>query len=152
MKQRNKTRSFTNRLLIISSSVYFFLAGVMVSVSVNLYTGIFSSDTAPHRWIQITAAVILTAISALLWSLLAWRLEELQRVLSASKGAVGDRIETWSVLISGKRRRLIVLFWGGIIAAAVGLVLLPLKTEFPKTAAPGPTPIGSPSDSPRPSQ
>lgn len=118
-----------NRLLLISSNIYFFLAGVFVSVAVNLYTGLLSADTRPVRWIQISIAVTFTLVSALIWSVLAWQLEERQGTVGATTGSFGDRLQTWSIVLSGKRGRLIALFWGAVITAVIGLAALSIDVR-----------------------
>src|SRR5436190_24253647 len=94
--------SGTDKLLTLNPNIYSFFSGAMISVSVNLYTGIFSNDTAPSRWLQVLAATLLTAASSVFWGLLAWRLEAIQKLMSLSS----DAGQAWTLLMQPKRTKL----------------------------------------------
>ena len=140
MVNQPKRRSLSERLLKTKASVYSFLSGALLAISVNLYTGIFCSDLLPLRWKQVLAATVLTALSALLWALLAWKLEEVQDAFASSRsGVVGSEEEAWDLLIKHRRTGLLTLFSSATLVAVGGLVVVPFGIKVPvvtETASP----------------
>ena len=122
-----------------NSGIYSFLSGAFISVSVNLYTGILSSDVAPARWKLVLVATVLTGLSSLAWALLFWRLDELQRIYANTKGSLANPMEAWELLIGHRRRRLLALFVAATLAALLGLLALPIGIQIPKVAGKGET-------------
>ena len=95
MRQKISTKLMNSmaELLRLSPNYFSFLGGIVIGASINIYTGIFVTDTRPTKWIFLLIASILLFVSGLYWTRIALRLEKLhnapewvQNVSDASAG------------------------------------------------------------------
>ncbi len=90
----------------LSPNFYAFLGGVFISASVNLYTGVFAGETIPSRWKIILASALLAFISGMLWSMIAWNLETINRLTITQSPEFVDEQAIWRKLIIAQMPKL----------------------------------------------
>ena len=123
------------KLVKLNTNYYSFLSGVFISVSINLYTGVFSGDDIPARWMVLLASALLTLVSSLFWAIIAWELDSIQTLALSDAPDWIESIDTLKNLAIQKQRKLLVYFIISIVAALAGLGILPLGYELSKTGA-----------------
>src|SRR5438067_1285192 len=103
-------RSMILRLLRVNANFYYFLSGVFLTISINLYTGIFSSNELPGRWKVLITSIILTLVSSLFWSAIAWELDAVQKLVISESPGWMDSDTMLLKLTSQKRFRLLFFY------------------------------------------
>jgi hypothetical protein len=80
------------RLFDVNPSAFLLLSTVFLAEFVNLFTVLFASEPRPKRVAELGAATVLAAISATLWAIVAWRLDQIDRIAqSDDAGLLGHR-------------------------------------------------------------
>ncbi len=101
--------SLKGRFLVLfnlSPNFYAFLGGVFISTAVNLYTGVFAAETIPLRWKTVLISALLAFISGMLWSVIAWNLETINRLTITQSPEFVDEQKIWRKLILARLPRL----------------------------------------------
>jgi uncharacterized membrane protein len=111
-------------LVRVESTHYSFLSGVFIALGVNLYTGVFASDTVPRRWLIILMAAGLSAVSSVAWMLLSWTCDPIQKTASYAKPKGVDRDDTYRALVKSHQYRILLYFAIAVIAAGVAMAVL----------------------------
>jgi hypothetical protein len=110
-------RRFFILLFRLHYGVYIFLSAIFISQSINLFTSIFAVDSPPARYRILMVSASFSLLSAVFWTILAWRLEAIERV---SYGAASQSaLTTWQSLINSVVIQLVIL-----LSIALGLSIL----------------------------
>jgi hypothetical protein len=72
-------KRIANRLLLLDGNVYAFVSATMLSVSVNVYTGLFSTAELPTRWMPLSVSAATSALAAWCFGRMAWVITEWRR-------------------------------------------------------------------------
>lgn len=109
----------------INPNIYIFLSAIFVAQFVNLFTSVFGADKRPDRYVELSVSAALALLSGVIWSLLAWQLEAIERVAYAGdQGGEGASRKTWEDLAVAVQFRLVSLFILGLTAGICSLVVL----------------------------
>ena len=121
MRQKISTKLMNSmaELLRLSPNYFSFLGGIVIGASINIYTGIFVTDTRPTKWIFLLIASILLFVSGLYWTRIAWRLEKLHNAPEWVQ-----KKEEWRTLQSSELRKFVIYFAAACITAVAGLLIL----------------------------
>lgn len=117
--------------LRINANYYSFLSGVFIAVSINLYTGIFSSDQVPTRWLFLIISTILTFISAAFWAIISWEIDAIQKLVLVDSPDYVDENELLRKFATEKRFKIVSYFVIAIMSAVLGLIILLLGYDQP---------------------
>lgn len=110
--------------------LYSFLGGVFVSISANVFTGVFGGDTIPERSTQLLAASGLLFFAGSLWMWCGHLVEQLHRKIESEIKILGrSRSDAESEIISGERAPCVIAL------VAVTFSLIGLLTLIPFAAS-----------------
>lgn len=112
------------KLVRINTNYYSFLSGVFISLSINLYTGVFSGEEISPRWRVILLSSFLTFISSFCWIFVSWKLDPIQKLATSESPQGINPEQTYKALLSGNEISLSIIFTGGMISAIIGLIVL----------------------------
>lgn len=121
---------FWSSVTKVNHNYYSFLSGVMISISLEIYIELFSGETIPNNWFLSLGIAILSFISALNWSIIAWTLASIQNLVYKESPDFMNVDEIWSKVISKKLPTIKKLFWAAIISLLIGILFFPLKIIF----------------------
>lgn len=111
-------------LFNLSPNFYAFLGGVYVSTAVNLYTGVFAGEAIPTRWRTILLSALLALVSGILWSVIAWNLEMVNRLAIIQSPEFIDEQKIWKKLLIGRLPKLIIGLIGALSCAIISSIAL----------------------------
>ena len=114
------------RLAKVSSNYYSFISGVFIALSINLYTGIFSGEQVPTRWRIILASSVLAFVSSVCWSIVAWKLDPIQKLAISESPKAIHPDQTYKALLEGKVLQFTSFFSIAALSAVLGLAVLVL--------------------------
>ena len=114
------------RILRSSPSYFAFLSGVVITVSLDLFLGIFSGEELPSRWLVMLICSILTFISALLWTIIALKLETIQSLAFVEAPKWMEIDDVWQKLITPELPTFRIYLAAAVASAAIGLAVLPI--------------------------
>lgn len=126
--KKEKLQISHSRLLVLlrlNPAYYSFVSGIFISVSINLYTGIFSSNDIPLTWLTLLISAVATLVSSIFWTLIALDLDRLRRLAYTD---LDDSYEILDKLILTPRnlRKLRRYFLMAFLMAVIGFASLPL--------------------------
>lgn len=122
--ERMSRNSIIISILNLSPNYYSFLGGVFISAAINLYTGVFASEVIPTRWRTILLSALLAFLSGVLWSIVAWNLEKINRLAIAQSPEFVDEQVIWRKLVLSKLPKLTINLICAFLCAAISSIIL----------------------------
>lgn len=143
MKTKYHPKEWLLRMLQINPGLFSLFSGMSIASAINFYTGIFSADQLPNKWLILLSASLLMLVASICWAVLYWKLDALRALERSS----GQRI-TWDKLIAPKFKSVTSYLVCGICATVAGLGILPLsiinrQAASTNQAVETPTTVGS---------
>ena len=107
-------------------------------MGVGLVTFVVEPMQFPDRWKELLGGVVLSVIFGIFWTILGWRLDEIQRIAIRDAPHWVDDEAVWKEIIKSRNSGLIIL-WLLAVLCCVGAFGLLLATS--KGASVGTAPI-----------
>lgn len=109
-------------------AIYVFLGGVFVSMGLGFVSSIVTPTRFPDRWEVLLWASGLSLASGMFWTILGWRLDDLQRVAIKNAPRWVDDDAVWEEFVQPLRARLGTYLMLAVICG-VGAFLVLLATS-----------------------
>ncbi len=107
-------------------AIYAFLGGIFVSMGMGFVSSVVTPSKFPDRWAVLFGAAGLAVVSGSLWTILGWRLDELQRVAIREAPSWVDDKSVWQNVIKPLKSRMIAFVILAMLTGigACGILLL----------------------------
>ena len=119
--------SFFKNLARVNHNYYAFISGVVITVSLDLFMGLFSENQLPAGWYILLISSFLTLISSLFWSVIAWQLDALQGLVYRDAPDFVDIDTIWNEVVTPKLKDLKKYYLVALFCLILGLAFLPFR-------------------------
>lgn len=122
-------KNILDALFRISPIFYSFLSGLFITVSVNIYTSIYSPDVLSKYYKALLISSGFCLASGIILIILSIKLDSLQSL--AKKAPNGyDKGSVWQGLLNKDKQRLVAFLISAILLALIGMLLLLIKKNI----------------------
>lgn len=67
-------------LYLIHPGYFSLISGILLSSSINFFTGIYGADQKPNKWQVLLISTGLSLVSAIVWAVIGWNIDKTQRL------------------------------------------------------------------------
>lgn len=121
--------TFGRKILTIDGNVFAFISATFLSVSVNIYTGIFASTELPERYTVLLICAATSAISAWYWGRLSWLTTGWQRAQANRPHALSEVAVTEALAEKYGYGKIAWLFSFALMFGIVCILTLPIGVK-----------------------
>ena len=121
---------FFARIARIDHNYYAFISGVVISLSLEIFMNVLLDENIPKHWPVLVATGVLSFLSSLLWSMIAWDLDSIQNLAFREAPDFVDVDAVWTELLSPRLPKLKAYFLLATVSFGASLALIPLKFVF----------------------
>ncbi len=120
----NKLIKYISR---VNHNYYAFISGVVITVSLDLFMSLFSENQLPDGWIILVFSSLITLVSSLFWSIIAWQLDSIQSLVYRDAPDFVDVNAIWDEVLITKLKILKRYYLIALLCLIVGLGFLPCR-------------------------
>ena len=113
-----------DKLLRLNPSFYTLIGGALISVGVNVYTGVATTIPKPSASVNMVFAAVLAFASGILFAAFALKLDSVQRLAYQESPDWIKSDEIWATLVKPKRLLLCLLLMFAVGLGISGLFML----------------------------
>lgn len=123
-KYIKKIRGEMASVFRLSPNYFSLLAGILIATSINFFTVVVIDPNYSEKWVIISHSSFFIMVSAILLSVISWKLEKLHRLYDIAPEDVRDSDHAWEDFIDPDLKKLSEYLISSIIIVLVGLIFL----------------------------
>ena len=108
----------------MNPAAFAFMSGIVISLPMDLISGIALEGKRFSEVVNLLFASAVLTIGALLWSVLAWRLESILRVALLEAPSFVEADKAWEAVVSSRMLMLVRLLVGSLALTIIGLLFM----------------------------